>query len=71
MTTRSKETLSAVDALVAADRKARVLLVDMDALRRSDPALTTVLLDTFDLSVLPFVLELDKKGTIVHRYVQL
>ncbi len=66
-----KETLSAVDALVAADRKARVLLVDMDALRRSDPALTTVLLDTFDLSVLPFILQLDKKGTIVHRYVQL
>ena len=66
-----RETLSAVDVLVASDRKARVLLVDMDALHRSDPSLAKTLLDTFDLSVLPFVLQLDRDGTILHRYVQL
>ena len=28
-------------------------------------------LDNFDLSVLPFVIELDRKGIVQHRYVQL
>ena len=63
-----QETLAAVDSLVEENRRARVLLVDMDAL---EPPMQTRLLDTFDLSSLPFVLELDRKGTIVHRYVQL
>ena len=63
-----QETLSAVDRLVSGSRRARVLLVDMDAL---EEPVRTRLLDTFDLSALPFVLELDRKGTIVHRYVQL
>lgn len=64
-------TLKAVDSLVASDRKVRVLLVDMDSLSKSDPSLAGQLLDTFDLSVLPFVLQLDRDGTILHRYVQL
>ena len=63
-----QETLSAVDRLVSGSRRVRVLLVDMDAL---EEPVRTRLLDTFDLSALPFVLELDRKGTIVHRYVQL
>ena len=63
-----QETLAAVDSLVEENRRAKVLLVDMDAL---EPPMQTRLLDTFDLSSLPFVLELDRKGTIVHRYVQL
>ena len=66
-----KETLEAVDALVNGNRKARVLLVDMDKLVEEDEPLAKLLLDTFDLSVLPFVLETDKKGIVQHRYVQL
>lgn len=57
-----ESTLAAVDALVAANPRARVLLVDM---------IDEQLLETFDLTVMPFVLELDKKGVITHRYVEL
>lgn len=66
-----KATLEAVDALVAKDRRTRILLVDMDALLNDFPEEAGTLLDTFDLSALPFVLELDKKGIVKHRYVQL
>lgn len=66
-----KETLSAVDALVLANRKVRVLLVDMDAVMSDRPELASKLLDTFDLSVLPFVIQLDRRGIVQHRYVQL
>lgn len=66
-----EETLAAVDRLVASDRRARVLLVNMDTLYAADPDLAQTLLDSFDLSALPFVLQLDKQGRVVHRYVNL
>ncbi|MBR1706690.1 MAG: thioredoxin family protein [Bacteroidales bacterium] len=64
-----EETLAAVDARVASDRRARVLLVDLDAAFASDPEEAHVLLDTFDLSALPFVMEIDKDGTVLHKYI--
>lgn len=66
-----RETLSAVDTLVKENRKARVLLVNMDALSENDTDKATELLDAFDLSALPFVLELAPDGTVLRRYVQL
>lgn len=66
-----RETLAAVDALVAAKGSVKVLLVDMDALLTDYPDQARVLLDTFDLSAMPFVIELDRKGVVQHRYVQL
>lgn len=66
---RCRETLSAARAL--ADGKARVLLVDMDAVFSDDPDKARLLLDTFDLSALPYVMQLGKDGTILHRYLQL
>ena len=66
-----QELLAAVDDIVAKDRKARVLLIDMDALFNDQPDKANEMLDSFDLSVLPFVLQLDRKGTVRHRYVQL
>ena len=66
-----QETLDEVSALIASNPKARVLLVDMDDLMTSDPAMAETLLETFDLTAMPFILELDKKGTITHRYVDL
>ena len=66
-----KETLPAVDSLVGKNRKARVLLVDMDALFSDEPFMAAQLLDTFDLSALPFVIELAPDGTVTRRYVQL
>jgi thiol-disulfide isomerase/thioredoxin len=66
-----KETLAAVDALVKGNRKVRVLLVDMDSLYENDMDKAVELLDSFDLSALPFVLELAPDGTVLRRYVQL
>ncbi|MBO4625405.1 MAG: thioredoxin family protein [Bacteroidales bacterium] len=66
-----QELLGAVDDIVANDRKARILLIDMDALFNDNPEKANELLDNFDLSVLPFVLQLDRKGVVRHRYVQL
>ena len=65
------ELLSRVDSLVSARRRMRVLLVDMDAIMTDQPELAGQLLDSFDLSGLPFVLELDRKGIVRHRYVDL
>ena len=66
---RCAETLEAARTL--ADGGRRVLLVDMDALFSDDPDAARVLLDTFDLSVLPYVMQLGRRGTVLHRYVQL
>ena len=66
-----KETLEQVSAIVVSKPRARVLLVDMDAILASDPALGETLLETFDLTGMPYVLELDRKGIITHRYVDL
>ena len=66
-----KELLGAVDSIVQENRKAKVLLIDMDALYSDKPEMANELLDHFDLSVLPFVIELDRKGIVQHRYVQL
>ncbi len=66
-----RETLAAVDELVAQDRKTRVLLIDIDTLIDQEPAKAEELLDNFDLAVLPFVLQLDRKGVVQRRYVEL
>jgi hypothetical protein len=66
-----QETLDAVDSLIARERKAKVLLVNTDAIMESDPALGARLLDTFDLSAMPLVLKLGKGGVVEQKYLQL
>jgi thiol-disulfide isomerase/thioredoxin len=66
-----KDMLAAVERLVQENRRARVLLVDMDGVMTDAPEQGHLLLDTFDLSALPMVLELDKKGVVQRRYVDL
>ena len=66
-----KETLEAVERIVSSNRRARVLLVDMDALFSDYPDQAKDLLDNFDLSAMPMVVEVDKKGIVRHRYVDL
>ena len=65
------ETLEAVDRIVRQNRRARVLLIDVDALLTDHPQQASALLDSFDLSGLPMVLELDAKGIVRRRYVDL
>ena len=59
----------AARGLVDADKKAKVLIVNVDKTLESDPELGKVLFDSFDLSSLPFILETDKKGKITRRYI--
>lgn len=66
-----RETMEAVDALVKSNRRTQVLVVDMDALFTDYPEEARLMLDTFDLSGMPFVLQLDRKGVVQHRYVKL
>ncbi|MBQ6762218.1 MAG: hypothetical protein IJP49_05655 [Bacteroidales bacterium] len=66
---RCQETLAAARTL--ADSKARVLLVDMDSLFTDYPDEARFLLDTFDLSGLPYVMQLGPGGVVRHRYLEL
>ena len=66
---RCQETLEAARDL--ADNRSRVLLVDMDALFTDYPAEAQTLLDTFDLSALPYVMQLGPGGVVQHRYLEL
>lgn len=52
----------------SSDKRTRVFLVNIDEIMLTDPALAGRLFDTFDLSTLPFLLETDRRGTILHRY---
>lgn len=62
---------AAAAALVSADPKARVLMVNVDRITASDPALADRLFEAFDLSSLPVIIETDRKGKILRRYITL
>ena len=62
---------TAAAALVSADPKARVLMVNVDRITASDPVLADRLFETFDLSSLPFIMETDRRGKILRRYITL
>ena len=66
---RCKETLAAARAL--ADNKAKVLLVNMDNLFEQYPDESRQLLDAFDLSGLPYVMQLGPDGVVQHKYLEL
>ena len=52
-------------------RKTKVLMVNMDEIMASSPSLAALLMDSFDLSSLPFVLATDRDGIILRRYLTL
>ena len=56
---------------MGADRRVRVLLVDLDNLQEVRSEIWQQLMDSFDLSALPMIIEVDKKGVVQHRYVNL
>lgn len=49
----------------------RYFAVNMDALEESSPRKARKLLDTFDLSALPYIIETGEKGVVKRRYVTL
>lgn len=56
---------------VRSSRRMRVFMVNVDEILRSDPSLASRLFDSFDLSSLPFLIETDRKGVILRRYISL
>lgn len=51
------------------DRNSAVLMVNMDRIFADNPSLATKLMDSFDLSSLPFIIQTDASGTILRRYI--
>ena len=62
--------LEAASALVTTSRR-RVLLVDVDSLVEEGGGLADALFGAFDLSSLPYVLEVGRRGTVASRYISL
>ena len=50
------------------EEKANVLMINMDEIMESSPALASRLMDAFDLSSLPYILITDSRGDILRRY---
>lgn len=55
----------------AAEKGVNILTVNMDKTERDDAGTFSELMDAFDLSVLPFILECDRKSIITRRYISL
>lgn len=55
----------------AASMGVRYFDVNIDKLMASDPELARHLLDTFDLSGLPFMMEIGRKGVVKRKYISL
>ena len=53
------------------DRRVRLVMVNVDKIMSSDPDLASGLMDSFDLSSLPFILQTDASGIIQRRYLSL
>ncbi len=66
-----KSSREAALELAAKDRGVLVLMVDVDDILATYPDLGTTLFETFDLSTLPLVLETDRKGKILRRYISM
>jgi peroxiredoxin len=62
---------AAARGLVQKDLKAKVLMVNVDSIVENDPVLADQLFKSFDLTSLPFILQTDKKGRILRRYISL
>lgn len=57
--------------LAAISKDVSVLMINVDEILRTNPSLASELFDKFDLSSLPYILEVNRKGLIQRRYVSL
>lgn len=63
-----KAEIAAAEAL---DTGQKIVLIDMDRIWNTDPALAEELMGKFDLSSLPFALMTDRKGRTSRKYISL
>lgn len=57
--------------MVESSDKVNVLMVNFDNIMESDPSLASHLMDSFDLSSLPYIIMTDSDGIILRRYISL
>ena len=57
--------------LAAISKDVSVLMINVDEILRTNPSLASELFDKFDLSSLPYILEVNRKGLIQRRYMSL
>lgn len=62
-----RKMLGTIDSTLASNRRARALLVNVDKIVADYPGMVQEVFDNFDLTVLPHVIVLDKKGIIVRK----
>ncbi len=62
-------TLAAADSLSALQPRKALVKVDMDGLLAEDPDLAASLFETFDLSVMPYVIQVGRCGKVCRKYV--
>ena len=65
--TRCQAQLAKVDSVLAGGRKTKILLVDMDRLQREHPEMAQDCLDSFDLTVFPKIIRVDRRGRVLSR----
>ena len=63
--------IKAAHALSGSRKDVQIFLVNVDEVISSSPALSSRLFDSFDLSSLPFIVQVDKKGKIIRRYISM
>lgn len=60
---------SRIREILAQDRRSKALFINVDEILASNPSLADTLFDSFDLSSLPYILETDKNGIVMRRYL--
>lgn len=62
-----QEQLSKAEIILSSDRRAKILFVDMDTVLKDHQEIGKVYLDSFDLTILPMIVRIDRKGRVVSR----
>lgn len=60
---------AAIRNIAAGDRSVRALFINVDVILADNPLLADALFDSFDLSVLPYIVLSDRKGKVMRRYL--
>ena len=60
---------AAIRNIAAGDCSVRALFINVDVILADNPSLADALFDSFDLSVLPYIVLSDRKGKVMRRYL--
>lgn len=63
--------LAAADSLSQAGRREKFFLTDIDEVMNTDPDTAFLLFEKFDLTVMPYITETDRKGRVTRKYMSL